>query len=112
MALGADLDVELGLRGPGDELVAARAVDSGDDVVGMDFGLHQKDQDSKGAACSRAAEIASESTSRWVTKRTVRRSSAAARTPAAASSSTSCWAGVPSVTVVTTMFVCTSSGST
>src|SRR5689334_9057660 len=101
MALGADLDVQLGLRRPGDELVAARAVHARDHVVGMDVGLHQTVQDSTGLACSRAAETASESASRWVTKRTVRGSSAPHRTPASASSSTTTWAGVPSVTVVT-----------
>jgi hypothetical protein len=40
VALGADLDVELGLRGPRLELVAARATNRGKDIVRMDVGLH------------------------------------------------------------------------
>jgi hypothetical protein len=40
VALGADLDVELGLRGPCLELVAARATNRGKDIVRMDVGLH------------------------------------------------------------------------
>ena len=41
MALGADLDVELLLRRARPELVAARARDVRQDVVGMDVGLHR-----------------------------------------------------------------------
>src|ERR671918_1173016 len=41
MALGADLDVQLGLRGARPELVAARAGHVGEDVLGMDVGLHR-----------------------------------------------------------------------
>src|SRR5581483_9828504 len=37
----ADLDVELGLRRPGLELVAARAAHGREHVVGMDAGLHR-----------------------------------------------------------------------
>ena len=40
MAVGADLDVDLGLGRPGHELVAARAADVRLDVVGVDAGLH------------------------------------------------------------------------
>ena len=41
VAVGADLDVELGLRRAGRELVAARARDVREDVLGMDVGLHR-----------------------------------------------------------------------
>src|SRR5918992_3966254 len=41
VALGADLDVQLGLRGARPELVAARAGDVREDVVGMDASLHR-----------------------------------------------------------------------
>ena len=40
VAGGADLDADLGLRGAGDELVAARAVNVGEDVFGVYLGLH------------------------------------------------------------------------
>src|SRR6188474_3262175 len=40
MAGGADLHVQLGLRGAGPELVAARARHVREDVVGVDVGLH------------------------------------------------------------------------
>src|SRR5436189_6092921 len=40
MALRADLDVELGLRGAGQELVTARAADMCDHVLGVDIGFH------------------------------------------------------------------------
>src|SRR5438045_576643 len=43
MAGRADLDVELRLRRAGIELVAARAANVGEDVVGMDAGLHSLD---------------------------------------------------------------------
>ena len=41
MARRADLDMELGLRRPGDELVAARAANGRKDVIGMNVSLHQ-----------------------------------------------------------------------
>src|SRR4051812_6135724 len=40
VAVRADLDVDLGLRGARRELVAARAAHVGFDVLGMDFSLH------------------------------------------------------------------------
>src|SRR4051794_37227838 len=40
VAVRADLDVNLGLRGARLELVAARAADVGLDVLGVDIGLH------------------------------------------------------------------------
>src|SRR4029077_3291446 len=40
VALRADLDVQLGLRRAGLERVTARARHRGDDVLGMDAGLH------------------------------------------------------------------------
>ena len=42
----ADLDVNLGLRGTGGELVPARAAHVGLDVFGMDLGLHLVFEDS------------------------------------------------------------------
>src|SRR5207237_5999154 len=42
MALRADLDVQLGLRRTRRERVPARAVHGGEDVLGMDLGLHRR----------------------------------------------------------------------
>src|SRR5829696_8442553 len=42
MALGAELDVQVVLGGAGVELVPARAVHVGEDVVGMDLSLHRR----------------------------------------------------------------------
>src|SRR5439155_22469426 len=41
MARRADLDVQLGLRRPGDELVAARAANGRKDVIGMNLSFHR-----------------------------------------------------------------------
>ena len=57
VAVGADLDVDLGLGRARRELVAARAADVGLDVFRMDFGLHRFTQCSDVRAVSRAVQI-------------------------------------------------------
>src|SRR3954470_11431207 len=42
VAVGADLDVDLGLRGSGVEVVATRTGDVRNDVLGVDSGLHDR----------------------------------------------------------------------
>ena len=49
VALGADLYADLGRGGTGRELIATRAGDAGDDVLGVDLGLHVPSR------CSRCA---------------------------------------------------------
>src|SRR5436305_4669916 len=60
VALGADLDVQLGLRGTRGERVPAAAVHGGEDVLGMNLGLHGR---ARIAAAVRPATLPPETSS-------------------------------------------------